>query len=153
MMDGIDGQIKVGMTRHARADCSTVYGIAAHSPGYPEWSAIGSFEEIAPGTDERYGVGSRRIYRTAGMVLLEEIVAADAPRHIAYRVLSGLPLKDYLGQIDIVAEGEQVRIDWYSTFTPPKGFGWFWRWFMQRILTDMSRALVKEAEKRKGVAG
>ena len=148
MADVTDRQIKVGMTRYTRADVATVYEIAAYSPGYPEWSAIGSFEEITQGTDERYGVGSRRIYRTAGMVLLEEIMAADRPRHITYRLISGLPLKDYLGQIDFQTKDDQVQIDWYSTFIPPKGFGWFWRWFMQRILRDMSLALVKESEKR-----
>tara|TARA_R110000868_G_scaffold72252_6_gene210893 strand:- start:9476 stop:9898 length:423 start_codon:yes stop_codon:yes gene_type:complete len=136
------------MTRHAKADCAAVYDIAAHAPGYPEWSAIGSFEEIAQGTGERYGLGSRRIFRTAGMVIFEEIMVADRPHHLVYRLISGLPLKDYLGQIDLTAEGDQVRIDWYSTFVPPKGFGWFWRRFMQKILTDMSAALVKEAEKR-----
>lgn len=82
------------------ADPATVYEIAAHSPGYPEWGSIGSFEEVRP------------------------------------------------GEIDISPEGEGTRIDWYSSFYPPKGFGWFWKLFMQNVLSTMSAALVKEAERR-----
>ncbi|MDO8289047.1 MAG: SRPBCC family protein [Parvibaculum sp.] len=139
---------RVGATRYTTAPAATVYAIAADSSGYPQWGGIGSFEEIRPGTESRYGKGSERIFRTAGMVIREEVMAAEPDRYNSYRLISGLPLKDYLGEITIAREGDKVRIDWYSTFIPPKGFGWFWRAFMQRILSTMSAALVKEAEKR-----
>jgi hypothetical protein len=148
MTDASVQKMKVGATRFARADCATVYEIAADSSGYPDWSAIGSFEEVRQGTDSRYGVGSERIYRTGIFTIREDVVAADKDRYIAYRLLSGFPLKDYLGEITIAPEGERTRIDWYSSFIPPRGFGWFWRWFMQQVLTGTTEGLVKEAEKR-----
>lgn len=141
-------KIRVGATRYAAADCATVYAIAADSPGYPQWGSIGSFEEIRQGEDSRYGKGSERIFRTAGMTIREEVMAAEPDRYVAYRLISGLPLTDYLGEITITREGARTRVEWYSTFFPPKGFGWFWRAFMQRILSTMSAALVVEAEKR-----
>lgn len=146
-------QIRVGKTLYTTADCATAYEIASNSAGYPDWSATGSFEEVVPGADERFGVGSRRIFRTAGMSICEEIMVADRPHHLAYRLISGLPLKEYMGRVDFTVEGERVRIDWYSTFIPPKGFGWFWRRFMKWILSDILAALVKEAEKRMARGG
>lgn len=140
--------IRVGATVFAKADCAIAYEIAAHSPGYPDWGGIGSFEEVKQGAGSRYGVGSERKFRTAGMVIYEEVVAADEPRHVAYRLISGLPLTGYVGRVDIAPDGEGCRVEWYSTFEAPAGFGWFWRWFMQRILSTMSAKLVVEAEKR-----
>lgn len=141
-------KVRVGVTRVAKADAGTVYEIAAHSPGYPEWGSIGSFEEVKPGVSERYGSGSVRIFRTGPFVIREEVVDAIPPKRVSYALLSGFPLKDYLGEIGIRAEGERTQIDWYSSFIPPKGFGWFWKPFMQNVLSILSAALVKEAERR-----
>tara|TARA_R110000824_G_scaffold390760_23_gene588098 strand:+ start:11753 stop:12214 length:462 start_codon:yes stop_codon:yes gene_type:complete len=141
-------QIKVGATHMTRADCRTVYELVAYSPGYVDWGGIGSFEEIKQGRESRYGVGSERVFRTAGMRIYEEVVADTPERHVAYRLISGLPLKNYLGQVDIARDGDVTRVDWYSTFEAPAGFGWFWRMFMQSILSTMSKKLVQEAEKR-----
>ena len=148
MMTTGTSKIRVGTTRQAKADAATVYEIAVHSPGYPDWSTIGSFEEVKPGTGERYGAGSVRIFRTGPFVIREEIVESIPGARVSYALLSGFPLKDYLGEIDICAEGNGTWIDWYSSFVPPKGFGWFWRLFMQNVLSTMSAALVKEAERR-----
>lgn len=145
--------IRVGATHVTRADCHTLYELAAYSPGYVDWGGIGSFEEIRQGRESRYGVGSERIFRTAGMRIYEEVVADLPDRHVAYRLISGLPLKNYLGQVDMVPQGDATRLDWYSSFEAPRGFGWFWRWFMQNILSTMSRKLVEEAEKRVAARG
>ena len=139
---------RVGVTHRTSAAPATVYAIAADSSSYPQWGGIGSFEEIRQGADTRYGKGSERIFRTAGLTVREEVVAAEPDRYIAYRLISGLPLKDYLGEITITPDGDKTSVGWYSSFIPPKGFGWFWRAFMQRTLGTMCAALVKEAERR-----
>lgn len=141
------GKMRVGAMRLAKVDAATVYEIAAYSPGYPEWGTIGSFEEVRPGVAERYGSGSQRIYRTWPFVIREEVVEANRPYRVSYSLLSGFPLRDYLGEIDISAEGKGTRVHWHSSFYPPKGFGWFWKLFMQRVLSTMTDALVKEAER------
>ena len=148
MIIATHAKTRVGATLYTAAPCATVYAIAADSSGYPQWGSIGSFEEIRQGTDSRYGKGSERIFRTAGMTIREEVVAAEPDRYVAYRLISGFPLRDYLGEITITREGDKTRLDWYSTFIPPKGFGWFWRAFMQNVLSSMSKALIAEAEKR-----
>lgn len=141
-------KIRVGATRYTSAPLTIAYDIAQDSSGYPVWGSIGSFEEVRQGADSRYGKGSERIFRTGIFTIREDVVAAEPDRYVAYRLISGFPLKDYLGEITITREGDKTRVDWYSTFIPPKGFGWFWRAFMQNVLSTMLKALVVEAEKR-----
>ena len=143
-------KIQVGAKRVAKADPATVYEIAAYSPGYPEWGTIGSFEEVRPGATERYGSGSERIYRTGPFTIREEVVDANKPCRVSYSLLSGFPLRDYLGEIDIAPEGDGTLIHWHSSFNPPMGFGWFWKLFMQNVISTMTDALVKEAERVAG---
>lgn len=148
MTTSIQTKTRVGATRYTSASAAIAYDIAQDSSGYPVWGAIGSFEEVRQGTESRYGKGSERIYRTGIFTIREDVVAAEPDRYVAYRLISGFPLKDYLGEITITREDTRTRVDWYSTFIPPKGFGWFWRAFMQRVLTTMTEALVVEAERR-----
>ena len=138
---------RVAATATVNASAQCVFDIAADSAGYPHWAGIGSFEHVSSGANSLYGEGSVRIFRTAGIVIKEEVIAADPGRLCAYRLLSGLPLSDYLGRVRLEEQGSSTRIEWESTFAAPYGFGWFWRRFMGLIIARMTRDLAKEAEK------
>ena len=47
-------------------------------------------------------------------------------------LLSGLPLRDYVGEVEIVDEGDKRRVTWSASFEPPLPFT---GWLMRRGLT------------------
>jgi hypothetical protein len=53
------------------------------------------------------GVGSR-----------EEVLAWDPPGHLAYRILSGFPVRNYRADITLTATDAGTHIEWAGTYDP-----------------------------------
>ena len=141
--------IQVEARAHSKAKPASVYAVAADSSGYPRWSMIGSFEAVRPGVDGPFGVGSRRIYRTPPLKLLEEVVEIVPDRKVAYVLISGLPFRDYRAQVELtLAADGGTDIRWSNRFeTTIPGTGWFYRAFMQGVFDKMAPQLAREAER------
>ena len=141
--------IQVEARAHSKASPAMVYAVAADSSCYPRWSRIGSFEAVRPGEDGPYGVGSRRIFRTPPIKLLEEVVELVPGRRVAYTVISGLPFRGYRADIELAAAADGgTDIWWHNGFeTTLPGTGWCWRAFMQGIFNEMTPQLAREAER------
>jgi hypothetical protein len=146
----------VEVEAHARARASqpTLYAIAADSAGYPQWSMIGAFEAVRDGEGGPFGVGSRRIYSTFPLKLLEEVVELVPPRRVGYILISGLPFRGYRADIDLTAtEDGATDIRWRASFEPTiAGTSWFFRAMMQAVLARMAGELAREAERRERMA-
>lgn len=143
------GLVRVDLTGHSRASPQTVYDVAANSSRYPEWSRIGAFEAVRPGADGPFGVGSRRIFRTWPLRLLEEVVELRPGRLVAYTVLKGLPFRGYRADIELEPDPDGgTRIRWRCAFEPTiLGTGGLCRAFMTGVFSDMLPALAAEAER------
>jgi hypothetical protein len=141
--------IQVEARAHSKASPDSVYAVAADSAGYPRWSMIGSFEAVQPGEGGPFGVGSRRIYRTPPLRLLEEVVELIPGRKVAYILLGGLPFRGYLAQIELTPTSDGgTDIRWSNSFeTTIPGTGWFFRAFMQGVFDKMTPQLAREAER------
>jgi uncharacterized protein YndB with AHSA1/START domain len=143
-------RVHVEVTGQTTAPPSTVYELAKDSSGYPRWSRIGSFEHLRSGRDERYGVGSVRVFRTGPLKIVEEVVELVPERRVAYIVRSGLPFRDYRADIELAPNNTDggTTIRWHSSFYP-KIFGtsFMCRAFMQRVLAEILPALATEAER------
>ena len=137
------------------ASPATVYAVAKDSSRYPEWSRIGAFEHVRDGAGEACGVGSRRIFRTWPLNLLEEVVELVPERRVAYVVPSGLPFRDYRADIEIEPlQGGGTAIRWHNRFYAKyRGTGFLCRAFMQKVFDDMVPALAREAERIEREAG
>lgn len=139
----------------SKASAAAAYAVAKDSSRYPDWSMIGSFEQVRPGVHELYGVGSLRIYRTWPLKLLEEVTELIPGQKVAYALLSGLPFRNYRSCITLspVPAGG-VDICWRSTFEPKIfGTGPACRAFMQSVLNRMTAALALESERMQAPAG
>lgn len=141
--------IRIDVRTISTARPSTVYAVAKDSSRYPAWSAIGSFEHVRPGVDGPYGVGSLRIFRTAPLKLLEEVVELEPDRRVAYVVHRGLPFRDYRADIELSpAPDGGTAIRWHNCFWPKyPGTGLLCRMFMQSIFDTITPALAREAER------
>jgi hypothetical protein len=94
---------------------------------------------VRGGHDGPHGVGAQRIFRTGFLRVFEEVPELVPDRRVSYLLLSGMPLRDYRADIDLEPnEAGGTRVVWRSGFQPEiAGTGWFFRWFMTRVLRRM----------------
>jgi uncharacterized protein YndB with AHSA1/START domain len=149
----MSAKIEIAVEARSAASPAAVYAVAKDSEGYPRWSRIGSFEHLVDGAGERFGVGSRRRFRTPPLNLTEEVVELIPDRRVSYILLTGLPFKGYRADIDLTpAEDGGTLIHWSNHFavTWPLMRGFFAR-FMRGVFNEMAPQLAREAERLEGL--
>ena len=101
------------------------------------WEVAGNFGE-SPGpsieiTVEKEGdpnlngVGMERTihFLKQKAKIYERLESYDLPKSFSYSVLSGAPVKSYLGQAEFSASGNATRVKWSGTFVSKiPGLGW-----------------------------
>jgi uncharacterized protein YndB with AHSA1/START domain len=134
--------IDIAATARADAPPATVWSILADTAGWPRWSPNDHAELERPGTPIPDGVGAIRVLRTRRVVVREQITVFDAPRRLQYRLLSGLPVRDYQATVTLVPDGTGTRIEWSATFrSAVPGLGWLLRPALRRVLHNFASAL------------
>lgn len=77
---------------------------------------------LRDGEATRDGIGAVREVRTGGLVFIEDIVAFEPPRHLAYVIrsltLAGrtLPIRHERGWMEVARGHDGTRVDWRSRF-------------------------------------
>lgn len=101
------------------AEPATVYALLREGAGWPAWTPIESSELERRGADEPEGIGAVRRFRSGRVTGHDdEIVELVPNRRFAYAHTSNLPVRNYLGQIDLEPTAEGTAIRWVSTFDP-----------------------------------
>jgi uncharacterized protein YndB with AHSA1/START domain len=100
------------------ADPSVVWQVVADHPGMSRWTPVRRVEMEAGGRPEPHGVGAVRALHLVGPPIREEVTAFEPDRRLAYRMLSGVPVRDYTGEIVLEPSGTGTRMDWTIRFTP-----------------------------------
>ena len=71
------------------------------------------------------GIGAIRNINIKGAKARERLEAVDTPNFITYRMLSGAPVKEYLGTVNIKAQDGATLINWDVKLIPKiPGIGW-----------------------------
>ena len=79
----------------------------------------------------------------------EEIVDYDPPRHLAYTLLSGMPVRDYRADVDLTPSGKGTSITWSGRFHPKvPGTGPLFEAFFRRVVGSFARRLAATATAR-----
>ncbi len=142
------------ITVRSAASPQAVFDLLADAPGWASWAgpliARASWEregDPAPG-----GVGAIRRFGRWPQFSREQIVAYDPPHHMAYAVLSGMPVRDYRADIDIAPEGAGTMIRWRATFTPKiPGTGALFANVLRAIVGGFARRAAKSAVGEPGI--
>jgi uncharacterized protein YndB with AHSA1/START domain len=107
-------EIDIRTTTEAKP--AAVWRLLGDSATWPAWTPIEVFELERPaGAD---GLGEVRVFTTGRYVIREEIVVREPERRLSYRLLSGLPLRDYRADIDLTPRDGGTEIRWVSQFDP-----------------------------------
>ena len=141
---------------HSAAPRENVWELVADARGWSRWGAWRAAQLEREGTPPPGGLGAVKALtsETRGptgrpVVSVEEITEFDPPARFGYKLLSGLPLRDYNASITLAeAPGGGTDIAWRSQFEPkiPMTGGLFRR-ALQRFTQDAAERLAREAER------
>jgi uncharacterized protein YndB with AHSA1/START domain len=105
-------------TREIAAPAETVFDVLTDHARYAEITPIRRSELEREGDPAPNGVGAIRRLTAVGPPLREEVVAYESPRRMSYTLLSGAPVRDHLGTVELSAEGGGTRMV-YAVRTQP----------------------------------
>ena len=123
--------------------------LVADARGYSAWTAMTTTRLAVEGSPDPDGVGAIREFGTGSIHSREEVTAFEPPHHLAYRLLSGLPIEDYSADVHLTdVDGHRTRISWVGTYRSKGATGALMQRFLTFVLGDFVRRLKKEAAKR-----
>jgi len=142
------GTITVEATAHTSAPPSVLWDTVADARSWPTWSIQDEASLEREGSPSADGLGAIRNFRTGRVKVREEVVRFDEPHHFGYRLLSGLPVKDYVAHIDLDPDGDGSRITWGASFrSAVPGLGWLLRRKLQEVMVTSANRLAAQGDK------
>src|SRR6476469_2209847 len=121
-----------------------VWDIASDHEGMASWTPLRSVQLEQEGTPERNGVGAIRRLNLVGPPMREQITAFEPTHHLAYRLLSGAPVRDYVGEVNISPSGSGARIAWSVQFRPLLPGA---RFVVALLIRQTARSLAKRSQR------
>jgi uncharacterized protein YndB with AHSA1/START domain len=137
----------VNVTATTSAAPEVVYGLLADGSTWPAWSVIESVELEREGDPPPEGVGAIRVNKRGRTTGRDEILELVPNRRLKYATLSGLPFRDYVGEVDLTPTTEGgTTIHWHSSFFPKTpGTGWIMERGIRRFLGQCVAGLAEYA--------
>jgi uncharacterized protein YndB with AHSA1/START domain len=113
--------MKATVTKTVSATVEAVWAVVSNHEGMTGWAPGLKASLVSEGTPDRNGVGAVRRLRNPFPVpaIVEEITAFEPNRRLAYRALSGVPLKNYAGEIVLESADGGTTIT-YSISADPR---------------------------------
>jgi uncharacterized protein YndB with AHSA1/START domain len=98
------------LTREIAAPPETVFEVLTDHRRYAEISPVRSSELEREGDPSPNGVGAIRVLTSLGPTFREEVIAYEPPRRFSYKLLSGIPVRDHVGTVELVPEGGGTKV-------------------------------------------
>jgi hypothetical protein len=116
----------------------------ADASSWNVWTWLARSELEREGVPAPDGVGAIRRFSIGPGLSREEVVGFDPPWHLAYILLSGLPVQDYRADVQLSPDGTGTLIAWRARFTPKlPGSGAALAVFLRANLTGFARGLAR----------
>ena len=136
---------QVRIQARAAAPLETVWSVLADQTGMTAWSPARTVTLERAGDASRDGVGAIRVVSRPPFRIREQITDVDEPTRLAYRLLSGLPVRDYHGETVLSSENATTDIVWTVTLIPRLPSVTF---VVRQVIGALVKGLVAEAERR-----
>jgi uncharacterized protein YndB with AHSA1/START domain len=129
-------------TAHSDAAPDAVFALLADGATWPRWSPIESFELERPGNPPPEGPGAIRVFRRGRTVGRDQLVDVVPGERLVYVSLSGVPVRDYRGEVELTPSLAGTDIKWQASFTPKvPGTGWLLERGLRRFLGECATGL------------
>ena len=138
------------LAREVAAPPEVVFDVFTDHRGYAEITPMRRSVLEREGEPAPNGVGAIRALHSVGPPLREEVIAFEPPRRFAYRVLSGVPVRDHVGTVELTPTdgGTHVVYAIHTTPTVPvagRAIVAVTRLAVQRLLDDVAAAAERRA--------
>jgi uncharacterized protein YndB with AHSA1/START domain len=141
-------------TREIGAPAETVFEVLTDHRRYSELTPLRKSELEREGEADPNGVGAIRKLTVAGPPMREEVVAFEAPTRFSYTVLSGLPVRDHVGTVELTPDGGATKMV-YAVRTQPTlpvvGFAVVAA--IKQAIKGLIDGVAKESERRAAAGG
>lgn len=141
-------------TREIAAPPETVFEVLTDHRRYNELTPLRKAELEQEGEPAPNGVGAIRKLTAVGPALREEVIAYDAPSRFSYTLLSGLPVRDHVGTVELKGEGGRTSMV-YAVKTQPTipVVGVAVVAVIKQAIKGLIDGVAKESERRAAAAG
>jgi hypothetical protein len=137
---------EIHVRRVAPASPEAVYRLLIDGPSWPRWSPLESVELEREGDPPPEGVGAIRVNKMGRTTGRDQILELVPNRTFKYASLSGLPTRDYVGQVDLEPVAGGTAIHWHSSFRAKvPGMGWVLERGIARFLERCATGLAEHA--------
>jgi uncharacterized protein YndB with AHSA1/START domain len=106
------------LVRDVAAPPDVVFDVLTDHRGYAEITPMRKSVLEREGEPAPNGVGAIRVLSSVGPPLREEVIAYQPPSRFSYRLLSGAPVRDHVGTVQLAPAGEGTRVT-YAVRTIP----------------------------------
>jgi hypothetical protein len=126
-----------------------VFDVLTDHRRYTEITSLRKAELEREGEPAPNGLGAIRVLTVAGPPMREEVIAYERPHRFAYKILSGLPVRDHVGTVEMQPSGDGTEIVYAVKTTPtlPLG-GLVFMPVLKKAIRDLIGGVSKESERR-----
>jgi len=137
----------IDITVPTSASPETVYGLLADSSTWTRWTPMDSVQLERKGDPAPEGPGAIRVNTMGKTTGRDEILELEPNRRLKYASLSGLPVRDYVGEVTLTrVPSGGTEINWHSSFFPKvPGTGWLLQRGIRKFLGECARGLAAYA--------
>ena len=135
--------------RQVAAPPEIVFDVLTDHRRYTEITPLRRAHLEREGEPAPNGVGAIRVLSVAGPPMREEVLAYDPPRRFSYKILSGLPVRDHVGTVELTPSdgGTKVVYAIHTTPTVPLG-GFAVVAVLEQGIKTLLAGVAKESERR-----
>jgi uncharacterized protein YndB with AHSA1/START domain len=135
--------------RQVAAPPEVVFDVLTDHRRYPEITRLRKAELEREGEPAPNGLGAIRVLTVAGPPMREEVIAYDRPRRFAYKILSGLPVRDHVGTVELSPKDGGTEIVYAVKTTPTIPLaGPVFMAILKKAIRDLISGVAKESERR-----
>jgi uncharacterized protein YndB with AHSA1/START domain len=135
--------------REVAAPPEVVFDVLTDHRRYPEITALRRAELEREGEPAPNGLGAIRSLTVAGPPMREEVIAYDPPHRFSYTVLTGLPVRDHVGTVELRPKDGGTEITYAVKTTPTIPLaGPVFMAILKKAIRDLIAGVTKESERR-----
>ena len=140
--------VEFTLTRTTTAPIDTVFDSLTNHRGIADYVwAVRRSTLDREGVPAPNGVGAIRRIEAVGPPIVEEIIDYRRPTRYAYKMLSGAPVRDHVGTVELREAGAGTEVSWHlrSTSKIP-GLNRPLSLLLKRVIGELLKGAVKAAE-------
>jgi len=104
--------------RDVAAPPETIFSVVTEHHLYAKITPMRKSALEREGEPAPNGVGAIRVLTSVGPPLREEVIAYESPNRFSYKLLSGLPVRDHVGTVELTPSEGGTRVVYAVRTTP-----------------------------------